>query len=59
MSKDIKTIQLPEELYNSLQELKQIFSQVTWQKITDDADVIGVLISSFIDLVQWMNKNSK
>jgi hypothetical protein len=56
MSENIKTIQLPEDLYNSLQELKQIFSQMTGQEITEDADVIGILLSAFIDSVQGMQE---
>jgi hypothetical protein len=47
-----KTIELPEELYNALQELKQVFSQLTGQEIKDDADVIGILVSGFIDSIQ-------
>jgi len=49
-----KTITLPEDLYNSLQELKQIFSQMTGEEIKEDADVIGILLSAFIDSVQGM-----
>ena len=47
-----KTIELSEELYNALQELKQVFSQLTGQEIKDDADVIGILVSGFIDSIQ-------
>ena len=56
MSDNTKTVVLPEDLYNSLQELKQIFSQMTGQEITDDADVIGILLSAFIDFVQGMQE---
>jgi hypothetical protein len=56
MSENTKTIQLPEDLYNSLQELKQIFSQMTGQEIKEDADVIGILLSAFIDSVQGMQE---
>ena len=59
MSDNTKTIQLPEDLYNSLQELKQIFSQMTGQEITDDADVIGILLSAFIDSVQGMQEGEE
>ena len=59
MADNTKTIQLPEDLYNSLQELKQIFSQMTGQEITDDADVIGILLSAFIDSVQGMQEGEK
>ena len=59
MADNTKTIQLPEDLYNSLQELKQIFSQMTGQEITDDADVIGILLSAFIDSVQGMQEGEE
>jgi hypothetical protein len=49
---NLKTIQLPEDLYASLQELKTVFSQLTGQEIKEDADVIGILLSAFIDSVQ-------
>ena len=53
---NLKTIQLPEDLYASLQELKTVFSQLTGQEIKEDADVIGILLSAFIDSVQWMQE---
>ena len=56
MTDNTKTVVLPEDLYNSLQELKQVFSQMTWQEIKEDADVIGILLSAFIDSVQWMQE---
>jgi hypothetical protein len=54
-----RTIILPEDLYSSLQELKQIFSQMTGQEITEDADVIGILLSAFIDSVQGMQEGGE
>lgn len=54
-----KTIELPEDLYNALQELKEVFSQLTWQKIESDADVIGILISGFIDSIQNLQEGSQ
>jgi hypothetical protein len=59
MSEAKKTIELPEELYNALQELKQAFSQLTGQEIKDDADVIGILISGFIDSVQNLQEQAQ
>ena len=53
---NLKTIQLPEDLYASLQELKTVFSQLTGQEIKEDADVIGILLSAFVDSVQWMQE---
>ena len=59
MSETKKTIELPEDLYNALQELKQVFSQLTGQEIKDDADVIGILISGFIDSVQNLQEQAQ
>ena len=59
MTNTKKTIELPEDLYNALQELKEVFSQLTWQKIESDADVIGILISGFIDSIQNLQENSQ
>ena len=59
MSETKKTIELPEDLYNALQELKQAFSQLTGEEIKDDADVIGILISGFIDSVQNLQEQAQ
>lgn len=53
MTDKLKQISIPEDLYESLQELKQVFSEMTWEDIKEDADVIGILLSAFIDSVQW------
>jgi len=53
-----KTVELPEDLYNALQELKEVFSQLTGQKIESDADVIWILISGFIDSIQNLQENN-
>ncbi len=49
-----KTIELPEELYASLQELKWVFTELTGQTIEKDEDVIWILLSAFVDSVQGM-----
>ena len=54
MTDNKRTIELPEDLYNALQELKEIFSQLTGQKIEKDEDVIGILVSGFLDSIQNM-----
>lgn len=54
MTDTTKTIELPEELYASLQELKPIFSQLTGETIEKDEDVIWILLSAFVDSVQGM-----
>lgn len=53
MTDKLKQISIPEDLYESLQELKQVFSEMTWEDIKEDADVVGILLSAFIDSVQW------
>lgn len=53
MTDKLKQISIPEDLYESLQELKQVFSEMTWEDIKEDTDVIGILLSAFIDSVQW------
>ncbi len=52
MSDTKKTIEVSEDLYNALQELKQVFSQLTWQEIKSDDEVIGILVSGFVDSIQ-------
>jgi len=58
MSENKKTIELPQEIYDSIQELKTVFSQLTWQEIKDDADVIGILLSAFIDSIKGMQEEN-
>ena len=53
-----KTIELSPELYDAIQELKKVFTQLTQQPIESDEDVIGILVSGFIESlrqggVQW------
>ncbi len=49
MSENKKTIEISEDLYNAIQELKNIFSQLTGQQISSDEEVIGILVSWFIE----------
>ncbi len=44
-----KTIELDEELYEAVQELKTVFSEIVGEEITSDEEVIGILISWFVD----------
>jgi len=44
-----KTIELDEELYEAVQELKTVFSEIVWEEIKDDEEVIGILISGFVE----------
>jgi len=50
-----KTVEISEELYNAMQQLKQIFSQMTWNQIEDDEQVLWILIWGFIDSLNAWN----
>ena len=52
MTENKKTIQVSEELYEAIQQLKNIFSQLTGQQIDSDEDVIGILVSGFIQSLE-------
>jgi hypothetical protein len=43
------TIEVSKELYDAIQQLKQIFTQLTGQEVKSDEDVIGILVSGFIE----------
>lgn len=45
------TIELGNDTYNALQQIKVIFSQITWEINLSDEEVIGILISWFL---QWL-----
>lgn len=47
-----KTIKVSPEVYDSIQELKEMFSEITWEKIKEDEDVLEILISWFIESLQ-------
>lgn len=52
-----KTIEIPQDLYDAIQKLKEVFKQMTGQTIEKDEDVIAILVWGFIDsLSQWMEK---
>jgi len=52
MAENKRTLELSEDLYNALQELKEIFSQLTGQNIEKDEEVIGILVSGFLDSIR-------
>lgn len=45
----MKTIEIPEDLYNAIQKLKEIFNEMTGQTVEKDEDVIAILVGGFID----------
>jgi predicted CopG family antitoxin len=44
-----KTIEVSEDLYGAIQKLKEVFEQMTGQKVESDEDVLSILIGGFID----------
>lgn len=52
-----KTIEIPQDLYDAIQKLKEVFKQMTGQTVEKDEDVIAILVWGFIDsLSQGMEK---
>jgi len=49
MADNKKTIQISEELYQALQDLKKLFTQLTGQQNLTEEDVIWILVSWFIE----------
>lgn len=43
------SIQVSEPLYDSIQKMKELFSQMTGQEVTQDEDVLSILIGGFFD----------
>lgn len=48
-----KTIKISNEMYDAIQMLKKNFSEMSWTQIDSDEDVLGILISTFLDAVNW------
>ena len=48
---DKKHIEVSAELYDAIQQLKKIFSDMGGQKVEQDEDVLSILVSGFIDSV--------
>ncbi len=45
----MKTIEIPEDLYNAIQRLKEVFKEMTGQSVEKDEDVIAILVGGLID----------
>lgn len=45
----MKKIEISDELYEAIQNLKNVFSNMSGKKVEDDEAVIGILVSGFID----------
>ena len=48
---DKKNIEISGELYDAIQQLKQIFAEMSGKPIASDEDVLSILVSGFIDSV--------
>ena len=46
-----KTIEISDELWQALQEIKKIISQLAQTEITKDEEVLEILIKGFIETV--------
>ena len=51
----MKTIEIPEDLYNAIQRLKEVFKEMTGQSVEKDEDVIAILVVGFIDSLSQGN----
>ncbi len=48
---DKKNIEISSDLYDAIQQLKSIFSEMSGKPIEKDEDVLSILVSGFIDSV--------
>ncbi len=48
-NKPTKTIELPEELYNAVFELRDVFRDVSQNKDLTEVDVVATLVAGFMD----------
>ncbi len=44
-----KTLEVSADLYDAIQKLKEVFKEMTGQEVTEDQDVIAILVGGFID----------
>jgi len=51
MTENKRTIELSEDLYNALQEIKEVFSQLMGQNIEKDEDVMNILVSDCLNRI--------
>ncbi len=66
MTEEKKTIEISQELYDAIQQLKWVFGEITWQKIESDEETISILVQWFIDSLnseqgwteQWSDENN-
>ncbi len=44
-----KTLEVSADLYDAIQKLKEVLKEMTGQEVTEDQDVIAILVGGFID----------
>lgn len=54
-----KTIELSADLYDAIQKLKEVFKEMTGQDVTEDQDVIAILVGGFIDSLAQSAEEAK
>ena len=47
-----KTIEVSEELFEAIQQLKWILKQITWQEIKTEEEIVWILVSWFIESLE-------
>jgi hypothetical protein len=52
----LQTIQIRESLYDSIQKLKAIISQMSGQEVIQDEDVLSILIGGFVESLKDIHK---
>lgn len=55
MTEEKKTIEISNQLYESINQLKQIFTQITWQNIQSDEEVLSIIVWWFIESITQDN----
>lgn len=50
-----KQIEVSDELYNAMQSLKMVFSQLSGEEISWDEEVIWILVSGFVESLKNEN----
>ena len=56
MTDTTHNIELSDELFQAIQQLKEVLTQVTWKTINSDEEVVWILVSWFIESLmasQW------
>lgn len=55
MSENKVTLEVSQELYDSINQLKKVFSEITWQQIENDEEVLSIIVWGFIESITAEN----